>query len=86
MALVTVQWAYYARTVRSSAIVERQKEYVEAARVLALSPWKLLPRGDDTTRRQLQAALDDWDGPTGELYRALALATTALANEAKGNR
>ena len=36
-ALVTVQWAYYARTVRSSALVERQKEYIEAARVLALS-------------------------------------------------
>jgi peptide/nickel transport system permease protein len=36
-ALVTVQWAYYARTVRSSALVERQKEYMEAARVLALS-------------------------------------------------
>jgi peptide/nickel transport system permease protein len=37
MALVTVQWAYYARTVRSSALVERQKEYMEAAKVLALS-------------------------------------------------
>jgi peptide/nickel transport system permease protein len=37
VALVTVQWAYYARTVRSAAIVERQKEYVEAARALALS-------------------------------------------------
>ena len=37
VALVAVQWAYYARTVRSAAIVERQKEYVEAARVLALS-------------------------------------------------
>ena len=36
LALVTVQWAYYARTVRSSALVERQKEYIEAARVLAL--------------------------------------------------
>jgi len=36
LALVTVQWAYYARTVRSSALVERQKEYMEAARVLAL--------------------------------------------------
>ena len=35
-ALVTVQWAYYARTVRSAALVERQKEYIEAARVLAL--------------------------------------------------
>jgi peptide/nickel transport system permease protein len=36
-ALVAVQWAYYARTVRSAALVERQKEYVEAAHVLALS-------------------------------------------------
>jgi len=36
-ALVTVQWAYYARTVRSSALVERQKEYIEAAQALALS-------------------------------------------------
>jgi peptide/nickel transport system permease protein len=37
IALVTVQWAYYARTVRAQALVERQKEYVEAATVLALS-------------------------------------------------
>ena len=37
IALVTVQWAYYARTVRSSALVERHKEYIEAAQVLALS-------------------------------------------------
>ncbi|APV49129.1 peptide ABC transporter permease [Betaproteobacteria bacterium GR16-43] len=36
VALVTVQWAYYARTIRSSALVERQKEYIEAAKVLAL--------------------------------------------------
>ena len=38
-----------------------------------------IARGDvDTVARQ-QAALDAWDGPSGELYRALALATTALA-------
>ena len=43
-ALVTVQWAYYARTVRSSAMVERQKEYVEAARVLALSQPRIVLR------------------------------------------
>ncbi|GAB5373548.1 MAG: ABC transporter permease [Acuticoccus sp.] len=35
-ALVVAQWAYYARTVRGSALVERSKEYVEAARCLAL--------------------------------------------------
>lgn len=36
-ALVVVQWAYYARTVRASALVERRKEYVEAATSLGLS-------------------------------------------------
>jgi peptide/nickel transport system permease protein len=29
-ALVTIQWAYYARTVRSAALVEKRKEYIEA--------------------------------------------------------
>ena len=37
IALVMVQWAYYARTVRGAALVERKREYVEAARCLALS-------------------------------------------------
>jgi peptide/nickel transport system permease protein len=37
IALVMVQWAYYARTVRGSALVERRKEYVEAAQSLGLS-------------------------------------------------
>jgi peptide/nickel transport system permease protein len=37
LALVLVQWAYYARTIRSSALVERRKDYVEAARSLGLS-------------------------------------------------
>ena len=36
IALVVVQWAYYARTVRASALVERSKEYIEAASCLAL--------------------------------------------------
>ena len=44
IALITVQWAYYARTVRASALVEKQKEYVEAARVLALSKTRILFR------------------------------------------
>ena len=41
-ALVTVQWAYYARTVRSAALVEKRKEYVEAARCLALAPARIV--------------------------------------------
>lgn len=44
IALITVQWAYYARTVRSSALVERRKEYVDAARCLAYSGWRILYR------------------------------------------
>lgn len=35
IALIAVQWAYYARTVRSIALVEKRKEYVEAARCMA---------------------------------------------------
>src|SRR5512143_731448 len=41
-ALVTVQWAYYARTVRSAALVEKRKEYMEAARCLALPPSRIV--------------------------------------------
>jgi peptide/nickel transport system permease protein len=44
IALIAVQWAYYARTVRSTALVERNKEYVEAARCLRLSPARILFR------------------------------------------
>lgn len=36
LAIVLVEWAIYARTMRSSASVESRKEYVEAARNLAV--------------------------------------------------
>ena len=42
IALITVQWAYYARTARSAALVERNKEYMEAARGLGLPTWRVL--------------------------------------------
>jgi peptide/nickel transport system permease protein len=44
VALVTVQWAYYARTVRGTALVEARKDYVEAARCLGLSSARVLFR------------------------------------------
>jgi peptide/nickel transport system permease protein len=44
IALIIVQWAYYARTVRGSALVERRKEYIEAATCLALSHTRILFR------------------------------------------
>ena len=43
-ALVIVQWAYYARTIRGQALIERRKEYVEAARCLALSDGRIVFR------------------------------------------
>lgn len=44
VALITVQWALYARTVRASALVERNKEYMQAVRCLALSPARIVFR------------------------------------------
>lgn len=44
LALVIVQWAYYARTARGTALVERRKEYIEAATCLALSHRRILFR------------------------------------------
>lgn len=44
IALVAVQWTYYARTARAAAVVERQKEYIEAARGLGLSTARILVR------------------------------------------
>jgi len=44
LALVVVQWAYFARTVRGSALIERRKEYIEAARCLALGNARIMLR------------------------------------------
>lgn len=44
IALIIVQWAYFARAARSAALVERTKEYVEAARCMSLSSGRVLLR------------------------------------------
>ena len=44
VALVCVQWAYYARTARSAAVVERNKEYIDAARSLGFSRARIVLR------------------------------------------
>jgi peptide/nickel transport system permease protein len=44
IALVIVEWAYYARTVRGSALVERRREYIEAAQCLALPTRRIIFR------------------------------------------
>ena len=44
IAIVAVEWAYYARTVRGTALVERRREYIEAAECLALSKPRIVFR------------------------------------------
>ncbi|MDB2598797.1 ABC transporter permease [Paracoccaceae bacterium] len=44
LAIVAVQWSYYARTTRSIAMSELGKEYVEAARTLRLGAMRIMLR------------------------------------------
>ncbi len=44
LALVTVQWVYFARTVRSSCLIERDKEYVHAGHLMGFSHLRILLR------------------------------------------
>lgn len=44
IALVTVQWAYYARTVRGNVLVEKRKEYVDAALCMGYGRLRILYR------------------------------------------
>ncbi|RRD68490.1 ABC transporter permease [Comamonadaceae bacterium OH2310_COT-174] len=44
LAIVLVQWANYARIMRARALQERKKEYVEAARNLGFSTWRIMTR------------------------------------------
>ena len=37
-------WVKFARTVRGSTLVERHKEYVQAARVIGVSKWRIMGR------------------------------------------
>ncbi len=44
IALVLIQWAYFARAVRGAALVEIRKDYVMAARCAAINPSRILFR------------------------------------------
>jgi peptide/nickel transport system permease protein len=44
IALIVVQWAYFARAARGAALVERGREYVEAARCMGLRWGRILWR------------------------------------------
>ena len=43
-AIIMVEWSYYARTVRGTALVESRREYMEAAQCLALPTRRILFR------------------------------------------
>jgi peptide/nickel transport system permease protein len=42
IAIALSGWVQYARTVRGSTLVEKNKEYVQAARVIGVSPFKIM--------------------------------------------
>jgi peptide/nickel transport system permease protein len=44
LAIALPGWVQYARTVRGSTLVERNKEYVQAARVTGVTPWRIMAR------------------------------------------
>ena len=44
ISLTGTGWVQYARTVRGSTLVERNKEYVQAARVTGVSPFRIMRR------------------------------------------
>lgn len=44
LALIFAQYAYFARTAHGAAAAERQKDYVEAALSIPLSPWRVVLR------------------------------------------
>ena len=44
LAIALTGWVQYARTVRGSTLVERNKEYVQAARVIGVAPLRIMRR------------------------------------------
>jgi peptide/nickel transport system permease protein len=44
LAIALTGWVQYARTVRGSTLVERNKEYVQAARVIGVTPFRIMSR------------------------------------------
>ena len=44
LAIALTGWVQYARTVRGSTLVERNKEYVQAARVIGVTPLRIMRR------------------------------------------
>ena len=70
VAISLTGWVQYARTVRGSTMVERGKEYVQAARVSGVAPWRIM----------LKHVLPNVTGPV--LVLATIHVATAIITEA----
>ncbi len=70
VAISLTGWVQYARTVRASTMVERGKEYVQAARVTGVAPWRIM----------LKHVLPNVTGPV--LVLATIHVATAIITEA----
>ena len=70
VAISLTGWVQYARTVRGSTMVERGKEYVQAARVTGVAPWRIM----------LKHVLPNVTGPV--LVLATIHVATAIITEA----
>ena len=70
IAIALSGWVQYARTVRGSTLVEKNKEYVQAARVIGVSPFEIM----------LQHVLPNVLGPV--LVLATVHIATAIITEA----
>lgn len=44
VAIALSDWVQYARTVRGATLVEQQKEYIQAATLMGIKPWRILLR------------------------------------------
>lgn len=70
LAIAASQWVNFARTVRGSTMVEKNKEYVQAARVIGIHPMRIM----------LRHVLPNVTGPVlviGTLTLAIAILTEA---------
>ena len=70
LAIAASQWVNFARTVRGSTMVEKNKEYVQAARLIGIHPMKIM----------LRHVLPNVTGPVlviGTLSLAIAILTEA---------
>jgi len=70
LAITLTGWVQYARTVRGSTLVERNKEYVQAARVTGVATWRIM----------FQHVLPNVTGPV--LVLATVQVATAIITEA----